>query len=183
MVDDSNKKGGVLSLQDTPQQSEIQTPPRRVRLGPNWLSRLLIALLASIFFLFLGIPLLSLVLHESPAAIWGVLQQPDTLQALQLSLLATCVSTFFVVVFGLPVAYVLARIPFPGRNILDTLVTLPTVLPPVVAGVALLLAFGRVGLLGHYLNLIGITLPFTTVAVMIAQIFISAPFFINSAKS
>jgi len=87
------------------------------------------------------------------------------------------------VLFGLPVAYILARIDFPGRNVLETLIMLPTVLPPVVAGVALLLTFGRMGLLGRYLNLVGITIPFTTLAVIMAQTFIAAPFFVNSAKA
>src|SRR5581483_4210085 len=111
------------------------------------------------------------------------MQQPDVLMALQLSLLTTCLSTLVAVVFGLPVAYALARVQFPGRNVLETLVTMPTVLPPVVAGVAMLLAFGRMGLIGHYLSLLGITIPFTTVAVVMAQTFIAAPFFVNSAKA
>ena len=140
-------------------------------------------MLASIFFLFLAVPLASLFVHESPTAIWVEMQQPDVLMALQLSLLTTCLSTLVAVVFGLPVAYALARVQFPGRNVLETLVTMPTVLPPVVAGVAMLLAFGRMGLIGHYLSLLGITIPFTTVAVVMAQTFIAAPFFVNSAKA
>lgn len=91
-------------------------------------------------------------------------------------------STLFTVLLGLPVAYLLARTRLPGRALLETLVTLPTILPPVVAGVALLLTFGRLGLVGCYLNLLGISLPFTTAAVVMAQIFVSAPFFINSAR-
>jgi len=67
--------------------------------------------------------------------------------------------------------------------LLDTLVTLPTVLPPVVAGIALLLAFGRMGLVGRYLNMLGITIPFTTLAVIMAQIFVASPFFVNSARA
>ena len=94
-----------------------------------------------------------------------------------------CISTLLSVVFGLPVAYILARLRFRGRAFLETLVTMPTVLPPVVAGVALLITFGRFGLLGRYLSPLGITLPFTTVAVVMAQMFVSSPFFINSAKA
>jgi molybdate transport system permease protein len=140
-------------------------------------------LLACIFFLFIAIPLTSLLIQEPPAQLWSALLQPDIFQALQLSLLTTTLSTFFAVLFGLPVAYILARYTFPGHAILEILVTLPTVLPPVVAGVALLLAFGRVGLIGHYLAPFGITLPFTTVAVIMAQTFVAAPFFINSARA
>jgi molybdate transport system permease protein len=154
---------------------------------PRWLAywpaRLLVGLLATLFLLFLGIPLASLLFQEPPSAVWAALQQPDILQALQLSLLTTTLSTLVAVVFGLPVAYMLARFDFPGKRLLETLVTLPTVLPPVVAGVALLLAFGRMGLIGRYLNMIGITIPFTTVAVVMAQTFIAAPFFVNSAKA
>lgn len=149
----------------------------------RWPARMLVGILAALFLLFLGIPLASLLFQEPPAALWAALQEPDILQALQLSVLTTTLSTLAAVIFGLPVAYLLARLDFPGRKFLETLVTLPTVLPPVVAGVALLLAFGRMGLIGHYLALIGITIPFTTVAVVMAQTFVAAPFFVNSAKA
>jgi molybdate transport system permease protein len=148
-----------------------------------WPVRVLTGMLASIFFLFIGIPLLSLLFHEAPATVWNELLQPDIFQALQLSLITTTAATLIAVCFGLPVAYLLARTRFPGRNLLETLVTMPTVLPPVVAGVALLLTFGRFGLLGQYLGLLGIDIPFTTVAVVMAQTFVAAPFFINSTKA
>ncbi|MDQ6643077.1 MAG: ABC transporter permease [Chloroflexota bacterium] len=153
------------------------------RYWSRWPARVLIGVLAGGFFLFLGVPLVALLFHEPPALLWAVMQQPEVLQALQLSIFTTSVSTFLTVLFGLPVAYVLARLQFPGRNVLETLVTLPTVFPPVVAGVALLLAFGRFGLIGRYLNPLGITIPFTTLAVIMAQMFVSSPFFINTAKS
>ncbi len=149
----------------------------------RWPARMLVGVLAGGFFLFLGVPLVALLFHEPPALLWTAMQQPDVLQALQISIFTTSVSTLLTVLFGLPVAYVLARLHFPGRNVLETLVTLPTVFPPVVAGVALLLAFGRFGLIGRYLNPLGITIPFTTLAVIMAQIFVSSPFFINTAKS
>ena len=144
---------------------------------------LLVGVLAGSFFLFLGIPLAALIIREPPAMLWQALQQPEAIQALQLSLITTTISTLLAVVFGLPVAYILARLRFPGRAFLETLVTMPTVLPPVVAGVALLVAFGRFGLLGRYLSPLGIELPFTTAAVVMAQMFVSSPFFINSAKA
>ena len=154
---------------------------------PRWLAqwpvKILVGVLAATFFLFLGIPLASLLLREPPTLLWSAMQQPDVLQALQLSLFTTSISTLLAALFGLPVAYVLARMNFPGHKVLETIVTMPTVLPPVVAGVTLLLTFGRMGLLGHYLSLLGITLPFTTVAVIMAQTFIAAPFFVNSARA
>lgn len=149
----------------------------------RWPTRILVGVLTGCFFLFLAVPLASLLFHEPVSTLWDAIQQPDVFQALQLSLLTTTLSTFFSILLGLPVAYVLARLEFPGRKVLETLVTMPTVLPPVVAGVALLLTFGRVGLIGRYLNLIGISIPFTTVAVVMAQTFIAAPFFVNSAKA
>ena len=156
---------------------------KRPRMVIRWPARVLVAALATLFFLFLGIPLLSLFLHEPPALLWHTMLQPDVFEALQLSLLTTSLSTLLSIVFGLPVAYVLARLHFPGRGILETLVTMPTVFPPVVAGVALLLTFGRMGLLGNYLGFFGVHLPFTTAAVVLAQTFIAAPFFVNSAKA
>jgi molybdate transport system permease protein len=149
----------------------------------RWPARVLVGILASSFFLFLGIPLASLLLHEPPALLWASMQQPEVLEALQLSALTTTISTLLAVLFGLPVAFVLARRHFPGRKLLETLVTMPTVLPPVVAGVALLLTFGRFGLIGRYLSPLGITIPFTTVAVVMAQMFVSSPFFVNSARA
>ncbi|WP_201365868.1 ABC transporter permease [Dictyobacter formicarum] len=149
----------------------------------GWLVRILTVLLSSLFFLFLGIPLAGLLFREAPAAIWNEILQPDIFQALQLSVLTTTLSTLLAIVFGLPVAYVLARQRFFGRGLLETLITLPTVLPPVVAGVALLLTFGRLGLLGRYLAIFNISIPFTTAAVVMAQTFVAAPFFVNSAKA
>ena len=140
-------------------------------------------ILAGSFFLFLGIPLAALLIREPPALLWNSIMQPEALQALQLSLITTSVSIILTVIFGLPVAYVLVRTHIPGRRLLETLVTMPLVLPPVVAGVALLITFGRVGIIGRYLTPLGISLPFTTVAVVMAQMFVSAPFFVNSARA
>jgi molybdate transport system permease protein len=162
--------------------SGISVPVRRT-FWSRWPARVLVGFLAGIFFLFIGIPLVALLFRESPALVWSEMLQPDVFQALQLSLLTTTLSALVAVLFGLPVAYILARADFPGRKLLETLVTLPTVLPPVVAGIALLLAFGRVGLFGRYLDMLGITIPFTTVAVVMAQTFVAAPFFINSTKA
>ena len=170
----------------TPPGNGVASQSARLRFilrSGYWPTRVLTGLLASIFFLFIGIPLLALLFHEAPGAIWNELLQPDIFQALQLSLITTTVSTVIAILFGLPVAMLLARSIFPGRKLLETLVTMPTVLPPVVAGVALLLTFGRAGLLGQYLDLLNITIPFTTVAVIMAQSFVAAPFFINSTKA
>ena len=149
----------------------------------SWTARILVGTLAGSFFLFLGIPLAALIIREPPALLWNLIKQPEVLQALQLSIVTTFVSLFLTVIFGLPVAYVLVRTRIPGRRFLQTLVTMPTVLPPVVAGVALLITFGRFGLIGQYLTPLGISIPFTTVAVVMAQMFVSSPFFVNSARA
>src|SRR3989442_4332075 len=149
----------------------------------RWPARIIVGILAGSFFLFLGIPLAALLIREPPALLWNSIKQPEVLQALQLSLVTTFVSIFLTVLFGLPVAYVLVRTRIPGRRLLETLVTMPTVLPPVVAGVALLITFGRFGLIGRYLTPLGISIPFTTVAVVMAQMFVSSPFFVNSARA
>lgn len=102
------------------------------------------------------------------------------IDALGLSLLTTAVSLAVTVAFGLPLAWIMARRRFRGSGLLEALVDLPIVLPPAVAGLGLLLVFGRRGLLGEAL---GLAIPFTTVAVVLAQVFVSAPFFIRSART
>jgi molybdate transport system permease protein len=93
------------------------------------------------------------------------------------------VATLLAVLLGTPLAYLLARFSFRGREVLDTLVDLPITIPPVVAGVALLLAFGRRGLLGRHLDVLGVSVAFTTVAVVMAQLLIASPFFVKAARA
>jgi molybdate transport system permease protein len=107
----------------------------------------------------------------------------SVLTALALSLATTAVSLVVTVVLGTPLALLLARRRFRGSNLLETVIDLPIVLPPSVAGLALLLVLGRRGLLGDSLSLLGLEIPFTTIAVVIAQTFVSAPFFIRSART
>ena len=176
----------MLATQDEKRQTQTVRPTegksQASKRWNSWPSRVLVGLLAGIFVLFVGVPLAALLLHEPPGLLWRAFHRPEVFSALAISLLTTTMSTLFTVLLGLPVAYLLARTRLPGRALVEALVTLPTILPPVVAGVALLLAFGRLSLIGRYLNLFGITLPFTTAAVVMAQIFVSAPFFINSAR-
>ena len=105
------------------------------------------------------------------------------LEALALSLVTSLVSLVVVVLLGSPLAWVLARRRFRGKAIAETLVDLPIVLPPTVAGLALLLAFGRRGVAAPALELAGLTIPFTTLAVVVAQVFVSAPFYIRAARA
>jgi len=140
-----------------------------------------IGLLALPFLLFLLVPLLALLLQTRPAALLVNLANPQVIQAIQLSLTTTTLSTLLTLLLGTPLAYWLARQRFRGRAAIDTLLDLPMVLPPSVAGIALLVAFGRRGLLGAYLNAAGIDIAFTSTAVVLAQMFVAAPFYIKAA--
>jgi molybdate transport system permease protein len=133
--------------------------------------------------LLLGLPLLSLILRISPRALLDRLGEPLILQALGLSLVTSLAATLTVVVVGLPVAWALAVADFRGKRVLEVLIDLPMVLPPTVAGVALLTAFGRTGLAGGALALLGVSLPFTTLGVVVAQAFVAAPFFVGAARA
>jgi len=107
---------------------------------------------------------------------------PEVASALTLSLLTSTIAAIIIVLIGTPLAYWLAYAKFRGKRVIDTLVDLPIVLPPAVAGVALLMTFGRVGLIGRHLAAIGITIPFTTAAVVMAQTFVAGPFYIRQAR-
>ena len=131
--------------------------------------------------LFLIIPLVALLLRAAPADVGATLLEPEVRQAIALSARTTLTAAAVAVVFGTPVAYLLARRRFPGWRLVDTLVELPTVLPPAVAGVALLVAFGRRGLIGQWLAAAGLGVSFTTAAVVMAQLFIAAPLFVRAA--
>ncbi len=104
------------------------------------------------------------------------------LKALRLSLVTSSITTGIAGIFGTPLAYMLARWKFKSKSWIELIIDLPIVLPPSVAGLALLIAFGRQGLFGSALSILGISLPFTTAAVVLAQIFIAAPLYLRSAR-
>ena len=118
---------------------------------------------------------------------WGQLSDTiadeDVLEALRISLIASVGALIACVLLGVPLAWVLARVRFPGRSVVRGLVLVPMVLPPVVGGVALLLAFGPRGLLGSTLEIFGITLPFTTAATIVAATFVSLPFLVLAVEA
>jgi molybdate transport system permease protein len=144
----------------------------------------LVVLVAAIAVVLFALPVVVLLGRAIlGGALTAALTDPAIVQALVLSLTTTAVSLFLTIVFGLPLAFVLARRRFRGSSLVEAIVDLPIVLPPSVAGLALLLAFGRRGLLGEPLDVVGIQLPFTTAAVILAQTFVSAPFFIRAARA
>jgi molybdate transport system permease protein len=132
---------------------------------------------------FLVLPLIGLVIRAPWSAIGPALAEPEVGQALRLSLLSATLATLASIVLGVPIAWVLARSQARGRTVLRALVTVPLVLPPVVGGVALFLVLGRQGIVGSWLNEnFGITIPFTTTAVVIAETFVAMPFLVISVE-
>ncbi len=130
----------------------------------------------------LALPVVSLVWRAAQAGLFPYVAEPGALAALRLSLWTSAVSVCITLVTGTPLAFVLARRKFRGKAWLELMIDLPVVLPPSVAGVALLIAFGREGMFGIFLNRFGISLPFTSAAVILAQTFVSAPLFVRAAR-
>lgn len=128
------------------------------------------------------LPLLALVGRALMDDFLGYVLAPSALAALRLSLSTSTISVAVAVATGTPLAYLLARWRFRGRPWLDLLLDLPVVLPPSVAGLSLLIAFGRQGTFGAALSALGISLPFTTAAVVLAQTFVSAPLYVRAAR-
>ncbi len=145
--------------------------------------KVLAIIASSILLLYLILPLIVILLRAIEAELWQQFAQPTVAQALRLSLFTSVASTAITVALGTPLAYSLARRKVPIRTAIETLLDLPIVLPPAVAGLALLLTFGRRGLLGPLLDTLGINLPFTTMAVIMAETFVAAPFYIRSAQT
>ncbi len=132
---------------------------------------------------FIGLPVVALLIKAAQQeSFFSSLTSGTALTAMRLSLISSAISMVVIVLVGTPFAYLLARSRSPWLRLVDALVELPLVMPPVVAGVAMLMAFGRRGVLGPPLEDLGITLPFTTAAVILAQIFVASPFYVRSAK-
>jgi molybdate transport system permease protein len=140
--------------------------------------------LAVIAIAFFALPFIGLLWKAPWSDAWSILTSDSALTALRLSIWCSSWATLAAVVFGVPLAWLLARITFPGRGLVRALCTLSMVLPPVVAGVALFYALGRRGLVGQYLDQwFGFTLPFTTTGVIVAQTFVAMPFLVLTVES
>jgi len=131
---------------------------------------------------FISLPILSLVIRTVSEQSWRAMASPVALDALLLSARTTAVTMGIIFVVGTPAAFVLARAEFLGKRLINTLVDIPAVLPPSAAGIALLLAFGRMGLLGEHLRVLGIQLSFTTAAVVMAELFVAMHFYVRQAE-
>ena len=144
----------------------------------KWIFLVPSALLLAVF----ALPLAALIWRSFNPNFFNDAFSAQAFKALRLSLITSSITTIIAVIFGTPLAYVLARWKIRHRSWLELLLDLPIVLPPSVAGLALLIAFGRRGLFGSTLSLLGISLPFTTAAVVLAQTFVAAPLYVRSAR-
>ena len=152
----------------------------RTRPGDALASGLAVAALALLAG-FISLPFVSLLLWTASENAWRAMASPVAIDALLLSIKTTSVSLAIILILGTPAAYVLARAEFPGKKVVETLIDIPAVLPPSAAGIALLLTFGRFGLVGQHLEVLGVTVTFTTAAVVIAEVFVAGHFYVRQA--
>lgn len=179
---DGDRAGTAADLLESPHTGGRGGRPRRPRVRGHGvpLPLLLPALLGLVFLL---LPLVALLVRAPWSSLPSELTSAAVWQALRLSLQTASLATAVSLVLGVPLAWLLARTAFPGRGLVRALVTLPLVLPPVVGGVALLLALGRNGIVGRWLDsAFGITLPFTTAGVVVAEAFVAMPFMVISVE-
>lgn len=171
----SNRRGALAAAGVRPAAAVAGRSARR--------QGLVLPLLSMPILVLLGLPLLALVVRLDVSDLYQNLTAPTVARALSLSLVTATMTALCALLLGTPLAYLLARRTFRGRRIVDAMVDLPMVLPPAVAGIALLLVFGRRGWLGAPLDGVGISVVFTPVAVVLAQFFVAAPFYIRSAAA
>jgi len=159
-------------------------PARRPRRAPRAVPPFGFVPLAVLAVAFLALPVVALVVRSPWGSLAADLSAPGVLTALRLSLICSLSAVALSLVLGVPLAWLLARVRFRGRNLVRAMVLLPMVLPPVVGGVALLLAFGRHGLVGRWLDAaFGLTLPFTLAGVIVAETFVAMPFLVITVEA
>jgi molybdate transport system permease protein len=162
-------------------KSQVANPPVQ---GKGQIGNPAVVGLAVLSVLFFLLPLTGLIIRAPWGNLASVITSTTSLDALWLSLVASLATTALALIFGFPLAWLLARGTFPGRALVRGLTTLPMVLPPVVGGIGLLLAYGRKGLIGEPIgNATGLSLPFTTPGVIVAEAFVAMPFFVITVES
>ncbi|HEX2088270.1 MAG TPA: ABC transporter permease [Solirubrobacteraceae bacterium] len=154
----------------------------RAALRRAWFPALIVAATATAL-LFLTLPVVAIFVDSSPGRLLDSLGEEGALDALWLSLRTTAIALAIIVLVGTPAAWLLASRTFRGRSLAITLVELPLVLPPAVAGIALLAALGPEGILGGALADAGVRLPLTTAAVVVALTFVASPFYVRQAQA
>jgi molybdate transport system permease protein len=165
---------------DRADRDHDQAPARAISRSGWWIVAIGLLALAA-----LTLPTIALVERtiDAQPSLRDERTRETLVDALRLSIVTSAIALAVIVVIGTPVAWMLARYRLPAHRLLDALIDLPIILPPAVAGIALLSAFGRRGLLGDQLDALGITVGFSTAAVVIAQIFVGAPFYIRTART
>jgi molybdate/tungstate transport system permease protein len=138
--------------------------------------------LAALLVLFVAGPLLRLLLHASPASLGSALQDPELLASIWLTVLTATVATLLSVLLGVPMAYLLARVPFPGRRLIAGIVELPIVVPHPVAGIALLLFLGRQSTIGRAVGELGLEIVNRVPGIVAGMLFVSAPIVVSAAR-
>lgn len=171
-------KRGLAELLN--QEHKILGIPSRIREAALKAGMALLLILAMAF---IALPVVALFLKSPLDTTFRSLHDPMVIDALRLSLMTSTITTITIVIMGTPIAYVSARFNYFGKELGDSVIDLPVIMPPAVAGIALLVAFGRMGIVGHNLNALGINIAFTTLAVIIAQVFVSSPFYIRQART
>ncbi len=170
--------------QGTLRHSAAGAAARQARWNPGTVAgRAVVALCSGLLVAFITLPLLALLLQVPLDQLGRYLVNPIVTDALRLTLISTVSSLVLMIIFGTPIAWALGRHTFRGKKLLETVLELPLVLPPAVAGVALLFAFGRRTAIAEVLRGIHIEIAFTLVAVVLAQLFVAAPFYIKSART
>ncbi len=174
---------GAITARETPFRAVLFAA--RSSGGPLASPTVVLWLAAFVLLVFLSVPLVSLIwmTGERPGSISS--RTLDTLRSAgQLTIVTSLISLAAIIALGTPLGYLLARRRVPAASLIETLIDLPMVLPPAVAGIALLMAFGRRGIVGQYLDRsLGLTLAFTPVAVIVAQTFVAAPFYVRAARA
>lgn len=136
----------------------------------------------SVLVLFVALPLVSALLASSPEALWLALSDPEIYRSIALTFSAAALATGFALLTGVPLAYLLARRKFPGRGLVEGLIALPVVVPHTAAGVALLLVFGRRGVLGQFLEPLGLRFTDNLAGIVVAMLFVSLPFLVTASQ-
>lgn len=148
----------------------------------NLLFNIVFSALGGLLLLFIVLPLLSILLGTTPETLWLALTDPQVLNSIRLTFSAAAMATLLAIITGVPLAFLLARRRFRGKRLVEALVNLPIVIPHTVAGVALLLVFGRRGLLGQWLTPLGIVFTDNFAGVVVGMLFVSLPFLVNLSR-
>jgi molybdate/tungstate transport system permease protein len=143
---------------------------------------LLFAVLGALLLLFIAVPIAATVAIERPSSIFDALGQSDVRAAISVSFGAALISTGFSCLFGIPLAYVLARVDFRGKGVVQSIMDVPIVIPHTIAGITLLVVFGRAGLFSGQMNALGLHIEDNLLGIVIAMMFVSAPLVVNSAR-